>query len=815
MSSIYGLDPKIRKLLSLDNFLDNMSVYEFIEELGKDHSAAATTTSGKEYSEVSSLDYLDPKPFIRTFESTLKELSKLNAEALSRKEMIEKDIQKYESDHNRNILSLSSKTESVNNQFQNLDDKITNISSLIQPLNTKLTKTVNSKERTIDTISLIRIYNDFYKNGHSKELDFLINGNYQDKRNCSKKVSNLLSLSKKLISNDLTNSAKCYETIQKYSETMENSLLEDFNIEYRANNLNKMKEISDILTEFNGGIAVITNFINQNEVFLNNKFDDSSVLTNIENNKIWETLSNPQETNISLPDSFVQDFFNEIETIIENETRVIIDIFKDSVKVLSLFIQRIFAQFIQSRIQLLLKTSYSTSSLAYLRTLNSLYLISGNFIKNLKYNFQSILKNEKLVELNNIIDQSNSDLFTEHLNDNKYIELEKKSLESIFYQLTNTYETLNENKIQNKLINKLFSNKTVDDKTEYDSLNRTSKVGQLKSFMKSHLDNYSSKRLSSLSMSNDESIDSNDITYLDIKVAEIMIRCSVESLSRILELTPFKVAEHGYKILQILLIGIGKSYVDLGLEVSYTDLLHQDYKNDIEFKFLNNIKNSSEILYLISSCIRTIILPLSNNSPQLKTKMTNLTNSYVLRVENSINIILQDTLLLCENKILNALSKQKKKDFLPNKLDELVDTDTLTCEILTNFLNEVYLNFQKYLNGENFQFALIKIASFTYDNLFEHFKKFEINSIGGIVLTKDIISYQSTIETWKIPELNYKFQNLREIANLFTVQPELINSLVKEGQLANIKPYVLRQFIMKRSDYNTNTSYVSKLRGYI
>ena len=40
-------------------------------------------------------------------------------------------------------------------------------------------------------------------------------------------------------------------------------------------------------------------------------------------------------------------------------------------------------------------------------------------------------------------------------------------------------------------------------------------------------------------------------------------------------------------------------------------------------------------------------------------------------------------------------------------------------------------------------------------------QKFTVNSI-GIVLTKDVIRYQSVIDGWKIPELSEQFQILRD-----------------------------------------------------
>ena len=109
------------------------------------------------------------------------------------------------------------------------------------------------------------------------------------------------------------------------------------------------------------------------------------------------------------------------------------------------------------------------------------------------------------------------------------------------------------------------------------------------------------------------------------------------------------------------------------------------------------------------------------------------------------------------------------------------------------------------MNLKNF---FIKEGMNLLNQLLEHYKRFPVNSTGGIILTKDVIQFQSTVDSWKIPEISEQFQILKEIANLFTVHPDLINSLVSEGQLANVKPYTIRQYVMKRTDFNP--SYIER-----
>jgi hypothetical protein len=703
------------------------------------------------------------------------------------------------------------RAESVQAQFKQLDDRITKASHTMTPLTEELHRKVGTRERTQATVSLIQIYNSFYQTGKSKELDKLMNGGIKDKRTCAATVAQLLSLSQKLISDDLERSAQCHELIQKYSESMENWLLEEFSEQYKENNFTGMKDIADILCDFNEGVGVIKNFVNQHTFFLNTDSLENAPVDEY----IWEKLSDPANQEL-LHQSFCDDLFKEIKNVIHDETVVILEVFRDPITVLELFVQRIYAQQIQSRVESLLKSSYSVSTLSYLRTLYSLYVTAANFTKDLKTFFTAALSTHesKAEELFAVMDQSFSDLFTQSLTDSKYFELEKKTLESIFFNITSSYEHENEGKISFKLKARVGQNSPQDSaqESDYENLQGRSRVGQLRNFMRSH----SFKRNSTQSENSEDGESAQNLSMeLSISKSEKLLKCTVESLSRIIELTPNKVSEHAQEILEILLINIGKSYVDLGLEVSFTELSHLDYRSDyLSFIYLCNVKIASQILFLVSSSIRTIMLPLASNTPQIRQRIISLTNGYVMGVEQRINVILSDTLLMCHQKITNSLSKQKKKDFQP-KVGELIDTDTPACESLCQFLSDFHVQVVKHLDGENLKTLLMEVGMFTFNQLFEHYKNFQISSTGGIVVTKDIISYQTIIDTWRIPQLSQKFQMLRELANLFTVQPELLNSLTKEGQLMNVKPYILRQFISKRSDYNTSTNYFDRLKGMI
>lgn len=209
---------------------------------------------------------------------------------------------------------------------------------------------------------------------------------------------------------------------------------------------------------------------------------------------------------------------------------------------------------------------------------------------------------------------------------------------------------------------------------------------------------------------------------------------------------------------------------------------------------------TSEALFLISLLVKKVVLPCAINAPPIRDRMCNLVNNYINRCEVSINFITQETLELIANRIAYLLTKQKKRDFVVETITD--EEDTEACEGVSDFLIEVHENVPHYLQNANLRNFLIKVGLNLINQLLEHYKKFAVNSTGGIILTKDAIRFQAVIDQWKIPELLEHMSILKEIGNLFTVHPDLINSLVSEGQLATLKPYLIRQYVMKRADFN-------------
>lgn len=875
MNSLYDLDPKWQKLLTLDNFLGGLTVNEFVESLGKDHSirvassldfSTDTTISGiqlQDEQDTANWQRLDTKPFIRTFESTLKELKSLNEDAISRKNKFGEQVSRQELVHSENVIDLSSDIQRINGQFNDLDNKLTNVNQIVSPLSDKLESTIRKRKNYVKSVELITEYSNFYKFGNSKNIENLrISKNWKNKIQAATYIKNLLDLSRKIETTAIPKTSEITKSIEKYSEMMETTLLENFNSAYRENDFNQLNEIALILNHFNGGINVIQSFINQHAYFINSDeigLDDQMNIDDQFKKRLMD-----QNIHTVVYEQNILKMLNEIESVVKNESKIVKGVFEERASyVMQLFIQRVFVQKIEPKVETLLNNSLSLSNLAYVRTLHGLFSLIGQFVKDLTEFFQileieqdEVNKDSKLItntfESNNnssiitVLEQCSSDMFSRYIYDRaRYFDIEKRNLETILVDTTSIFTNKHNKEIQSKmLLNKLGKMLEKDDEanTHYEEfINQTTttskrKISQFNDFMKKrfdrldHLSNLSLSRSNTFSKDRDSSQLSNiqspgDDSYSDenimtdisdpefnLDTVDSMLKCVVESIARVMELVPNKSSEYSLELLDIMFLGIVGNYVEMSLEVAFFRVKNFDiYKSeDFNLSLLNYITKSTDILNLLSTSVKAIFMPLLNNSPDGKKQIIESTNNNIRKCEISINIIIDEITEVYSAKFSNTLTKQNKKDFTP-KSQDLLDQDTLPAIEITNLLSSLYTQASIYLKNKNLNSFLNCIGEELYDLLLDHYCKFQVSSIGGIIVTKDIIGFQNVIEDWRIPNLLEKFSTLRELANIFTVQPDLLDSLTKEGHLATLDRDVIQSYIAKREDFN-HDNFISNVK---
>lgn len=818
--AIYELEDDIRKLLNTDNFLNGLSVNDFIEELSKDHILKGAG--------VNNLDYLDPKPYIRTFESTLRQLRQLSDESSKKMDAAEADVDQFELSHSKGVIELSSEVEEFISKFDTLDSEISSITQKIEPLNQSLNKITNSRDRSMETIFLVRAYHAFYTKEKYDPLEKLRTAKaIQAKTKCSKTVKNLLTLAKKIeaITGSLPKVSKCVASIEKYSEMMEQALIDRFEIATESNDFEEMHEISEILFEFNGGSSVVQAFMNKSDLFFESDQDDGDYSI-IEHEEAWRNLSDPNYEAHSIFKSEVTEvLLDRLKVAIKGQARIVQQVFSEPIPVIKTMIQRVYAQMIQNRVSTLLLFSQQLGPLAHVRILHSLYVLVGDFTRDMKEFFITNEFDENN-EIGSTLEQCYYDLYIDYLLDNSYFKLEKEMMESFIYELAQNFTTLNE-----KIINKrqlgaklqeleIESSQEKSGRSDHSGLENEKRIFKFmeKKRMSKFKESMKARFSDRISKENEEArgqtLDFTETGLIDMSKAQTVLRLAIEAVSRILELAPNRTPEYSLEILEILVMDFGTLYVSAGLEVAYDKSLAEfsgaSQTGEPQFAFLKAFTSTSDVLFLLSSTIKKIILPCSVNNPTIRNRMIRLTNNYISGCEASLNLILGNSIEAVTHRLTHLLQRQKKRDYVCEVINTNQDY-TEVCESISDFLIDVYGIFKKYLNGENLNNILIKLGMITLNLLMDHFKKFNVNSTGGIVLTQDVIQYQSVIESWGVPELVESFAILREISNLFTVQPDLINSLITEGHLASLKLYTVKQYISKRSDFSP--SYFERLFG--
>ena len=814
MNSLYELDTKWRNLLTSSNFLGGLTVNEFVEELSKDQFLKGSTAT-----DAGTWKKLDPKPYIRTFESILKELKTLSDGLNERKNILVDQVSNEELRHADNVVNLFSNLKVTMNKYDELDGKLSNVIQVISPLGDKVETSIRKKKVYIKSVELVSQYHSFSVTGKSDHVENLLaSPSLLSRSQAVIIVKNLLVLARKIETSSIPKSSNTTKIIEKYSESMENNLLENFNTAYRENNFTQLNEIAMMLDHFNGGVNVIQSFINQHEYFistdqLNLEESNQIILDNtFKNNLLDEDLHT-----INFETTFVGEL-DSIELVIKNESKVVKRVFEERASyVIQLFIQRIFVQKIETKISYLLSVAFSLSDLAHIRMLHALYSLVGQFVKDLTEYFKSLDLDQENI-LTSTLEQCYMDIFSQYLYDrSKYFDIERRSLESILIEKTSIFNISHEKETHFRALANKFNNK-LESGMELNELRDISrgKMNQINNFFKTHLDrdrltltrsntqrdNFGN-RMSSTEKDNMQQEVEVDHKEFNISQADAMLKCVVESIARVMELTPHKASTYSYELLELMNVGLISSYVETALEIAYYEITKIDitHVSDINISFLEYISISTEMLSLVSASIKAIFLPLLNNYPDMKKKITDMTNNQIKRCELLINTVVSELMHLYASKFNECLSKQKKKDFTP-KSQDLLDQDTLPAIEVANLLTSLYSQASLYFKPKNLISFLTMIGELLYNLLLSHYGKFQVSSIGGIIVTKDIIGYQNAIDEWEIPEISDKFATLRELANLFTVQPELLDSLTKEGHLVNINRSVISTYISKRDDFN-------------
>jgi hypothetical protein len=142
-----------------------------------------------------------------------------------------------------------------------------------------------------------------------------------------------------------------------------------------------MRECAVALKDFGDGASVMGLFVNQHQFFI----DRSQLITEdlAADPETWERLADPDTEPPGVEPS-LQSLVDEVKLVVQEESFIIKKAFPFHEEVLVRFLQRIFQQSIQQKLEMVLDKADSISSLAFLRSLQASRSYISALVEDLK-----------------------------------------------------------------------------------------------------------------------------------------------------------------------------------------------------------------------------------------------------------------------------------------------------------------------------------------------------------------------------------------------------------------------------------------------
>lgn len=221
---------------------------EFIERL-----------TWRTHNEVGS-DQFDAEFLHETFAQTIKDLKILQERQQRKCERLEEILHDEESVHAVNIEKLQSRHQTSVEWFHQLDEKINSVAGKIIHLGEQLENVNTPRSRTVEAQRLLNHMTEFLVPGP------IVNDLFSDKTRLYEAadiIQKLYTIAQDLPADKFAEAKKKIE--MKYDE-IERHLIEEFATAQKQENIEKMKTIADILSQFKGYSQCIDAYIEQSQM---------------------------------------------------------------------------------------------------------------------------------------------------------------------------------------------------------------------------------------------------------------------------------------------------------------------------------------------------------------------------------------------------------------------------------------------------------------------------------------------------------------------------------------------------------------------
>jgi exocyst complex component 5 len=832
-------------VFTLDNFSSkDFIVKDFIESL----TQTAQPANRRSHQGASTTSQRDPKPLIRGFEQAQRRLQELSEDLEGRENELTTAVRRAEANHSNNTDQLGRKLNSTIESFNKLDTSLSERGdkwggNMAVETGKVLEELDRQRKRAMDAHFLIECWDEVSNRGEITLLENLRrSATGEGIIRAANIARQLLRISHRLdggssrdtykdpAANGVTNGVvgkrdlNTREIIEKFIETLENDMLKLFDDFYRRQNFEEMKNCAIVLQDFNGGASVQAAFVNQHQFFIDR------------NNLITEEIGVDQDTWMKLSDPDgelpgiepgLQSLIDEVKVVVQEESAIIKRAFPFPEQVLGKFVQRVFQQSIQQRLELVLEKAESESTLAYLRSLQAARGYLNVLVEDLKSHGLLDHPETTSSQTTQLLDQQLDELFTPYFGGSAYIDREKANLSELYKSLLFKFDLFHSRRQKEP---KTYLASLRNRGQELLASAREATDAYVKSLDLEKMSPTQRRMLLSVAGIKDSKTSQGDIELdesdgrLSVTFAKRMLKWLAEGVRRGLELSGGNETPKDVAALHTLLLqNMGERYIELALEAaSEAATAAESAKREPDLSYLGHLRTAVSCMHLMQSCINTLLIPLASSSLTIRRDMEKNTRAAIARMEDQINSVEQATVDAVLNWAGRTLAGQQRTDFRPRPEMEtyaMNQPQTPTCAEVVRFLGDsgaarggggtgFQAQAEQSFDGVNLRVLLSEVAVGVRSLLLDHFRKWQVSEVGGVVLARDMSRYVDLLKGWKLgDEFAASLEVLTELASLFVLKPEALKERIRgeagAGGLKGVRKEDIRPYLLRREDYDS------------
>ncbi|KAF2705249.1 exocyst complex component Sec10 [Pleomassaria siparia CBS 279.74] len=814
-----------RPLFTLDHFSNKeFIVKDFIETLS-DSAVPASRKSGP----ATGQQAFDPKPLIRTFEYALNHLNSLSEELEERENEISGAVRRAEAHHNQNVENLGRKLDQAMERFQRLDSSLNGNGNgnddasqdaggnIAMRIGERLEELDRQRTRAKDAKFLIQCWQGVSNSGDLRILEDMRKQGYGVR--CAHIARQLLKISIRLdpdgnqhlnANKGAVNGMKKRQTtietrhptreiIERFLENLEQDLLTKFDEYYKRGSYDGMRDCAVALRDFNDGASVMATYVNQHSFFIDrNQLITEELSGDVET---WDRLQDPDAEPPGVEPS-LQSLVDEVKIVVQEESATIKRAFPYHDEVLIRFLQRIFQQSIQQRLEMVLDKASDLSSLAFLRSLQASRTYITTLVDDLKTHGLTEHPEPVTSQIAAILDQQLEDLFVPYFVGSSYIEREKKNLEELYSSLLLKFTIYHSRR--RKMPTTYFASLAQRGK----ELAASARDAYMDKLDGTDLPATQKAMLLRIAGLKDGETEKKDIEVTDedgrlsLSTAKRMLKWLAEGVGRGLELSPGnETPKDVQNLLNLLLTHMGEIYLENALDAASDHAASQEtLKTPPDLTHLPALHTLTTILHLLQQTTTTILLPLCTPNLTIRREIEKATSSALTTLESKLSNTLNLTITATLNWVTKCLQQQKKTDFRPKDEEEAyMSNETPACQAVTQFLQRVAQQSTAALDGRNLHLFLAEVARGLRALVLDHLRKFSVSLTGGLVISKDMAKYAELVRGWPTgEELEPGAMDvLVEVGHLFVIGSEALRERLRA---AGPDVNELKSFVLKRED---------------